>query len=35
MLGIFDKEERYPIVPRPIVVELIGPPKVCPLILDV
>jgi hypothetical protein len=35
MLDMFDKEDIYPIVPRPIVVELIGPPKVCPLILDV
>jgi hypothetical protein len=24
--------DTYPRVPRPIVVELIGPPKVCPLI---
>jgi hypothetical protein len=30
----FDKEEIYPRVPRPIVVELMGPPKVCPLIED-
>ena len=24
--------ERYPAVPRPITVDAIGPPKVCPLI---